>query len=126
VRIRRHTDDRTAVEVPRTGQWCIVDRRHARGAVWRDIDAVTGPGWVELLAVELPPPDEIGEASTQRWVTSNGATTTVYANGIQFRAVGGATFTRQRPEDIDELRIAALKTLAAIAAYERLEARLGR
>jgi hypothetical protein len=105
VRVRRHTDGRTAVAVPQTEQWCVVDRRHTRGAVWSDDAGVTGPGWSELLVAELPPPDQIGEASTKRWITFGdpGSRMTVYANGIQFQTPGGGEAT-YGPNKVEALR----------------------
>jgi hypothetical protein len=127
VRVRRHTDGRTAVAVPQTEQWCVVDRRHTRGVVWSDDDGVTGPGWSELLVAELPPPDAVGEASTKQWSTfgDRGSRMTVYANGIQFRNPSGGKAT-YGPDKVEALRDATLKTLAAIAAYDELRDRVAR
>jgi hypothetical protein len=123
VRVRRHTDGRIAINYGTLPLWII----HTEGQCsWRPED-VTGPGWSELFVAELPPPDQIGEASAKQWSTfgDHGFRMTVYANGIQFRTQGGGEVT-YGPDKVEALRDATLKTLAAIAAYDELRDRLAR
>jgi hypothetical protein len=125
VRVRRHTDGRTAIAISRV-RWFVIDHGAGQGVVVLD-DGVTGTGWSELLVAEVPPPDAVGEASTKQWFTfgDRGSRMTVYANGIQFQTPGGGEAT-YGPDKVDALRDATLKTLAAIAAYDELRDRLAR
>jgi hypothetical protein len=119
VRVRRHTDGRVAVCTE------LADGPY-RWLVWPPYgrltdEQVTGEGWCELLVAELPEPDgwadavgDNGEdARTPYWETWRGAYT-AWTDGVEDAA--GLN------EDLECLRIDALKMLAAVAACERYRA----
>jgi hypothetical protein len=127
-RIREHTDGNIAIERV-DHAWSVHDGSDPRWPAVRTAhtDDVTGEGWVELYTAVLPEPDQVGEASTKRWVMfgDRESRMTVYANGIQFQIPGGGEVT-YGPDKVEALRAATLKTLAALAAYDELRDRLAR
>jgi hypothetical protein len=125
MRIRKHTDGRIAVE--RVDEaWSVHDGSDPRWPAVRTAhtDDVIGEGWVELYTAVLPEPDQVGDESSLRWITYNGKRLTVFADGIHFRELDGVEGIYQR-ENIDALRAGALKTLAAIVAFDAAEAAEG-
>lgn len=101
IRLRRHADGRVALSID--GAWLTIPGE------WRKDDLrCAGPGWSELMVAELPESDDPVEPL---WTVSRGVELSAYTEGV---LIGGVLF-----QDIDILRIDALKMLAAINACER-------
>lgn len=122
IRLRHHTDGHVALCVM-PGVWTITRGGPGNFVKFND-EHVSGPDWSELLVAELPEPDGrhcVNGRISPQWKLSNGHEVAALTEGVQVTNEWTEALSCTGGIGFDEVRMDALKALAAIAACERYQ-----